>query len=90
MMRVIDRVVSVIGLCHCGDVVRVVEPCSIWRGRFSLTIPRIESIHGWVGLTSPRCLGETGSRIVSSVLSGISSWGFRRGERSLSMVVRWL
>jgi hypothetical protein len=45
MMRMIDRVMSVIGLCHCGDVVRgVVELCSIWRGRFSLTIPRIESI----------------------------------------------
>jgi len=39
MMRVIDRVVLVIGLRHCGDVVRGdVEPCSIWRGRFSLTI----------------------------------------------------
>jgi hypothetical protein len=49
MMRVIDKVVTVIGLCHCGDVVRgVVEPCSIWRGRFSLTIPRIESIL-WIG-----------------------------------------
>jgi hypothetical protein len=47
MMRMIDRVMSVIGLRHCGDVVRgVVEICSIWRGRFSLMIPRIESIHG--------------------------------------------
>jgi hypothetical protein len=50
MMRMIDRVVSVIGLCHCGDVVRgFFELCSIWRGRFSLTIPRIESIYGLVG-----------------------------------------
>jgi hypothetical protein len=50
MMRVIDRVVLVIGLCHCGDVVRgVVEPCSIWRGRVSLTISRIESIRRLVG-----------------------------------------
>jgi hypothetical protein len=45
MMRMIDRVVSVIGLCHCGDVVRgVVEIFSIWRGIFSLMIPMIESI----------------------------------------------
>jgi hypothetical protein len=30
MMRMIDRFMSVIGLCHCGDVVRgVVEICSI-------------------------------------------------------------
>jgi hypothetical protein len=50
MMRVMDRVVSVIGLHHFGDVVRgVVEPFSVWRGRFSLTIPRIESIYGLVG-----------------------------------------
>lgn len=50
MMRVIDRVVLVIGLRHCGDIVRgVVEPCSIWRGRFSLTIPRIDSIRELVG-----------------------------------------
>jgi hypothetical protein len=43
MMRMIVRIVSVIGLRHCGDVVRgVVE---LWRDRFSLTIPRIESIH---------------------------------------------
>jgi hypothetical protein len=47
MMRMIDRVMSVIGLCHCGGVVRgVVEICSICRGRFFLTIPRIESIRG--------------------------------------------
>jgi hypothetical protein len=46
MMRMIVRVVSVIGLHHCGDVVRgVVEIFSIWRGRFSFTIPRIEPIH---------------------------------------------
>jgi hypothetical protein len=50
MMRVINKVVTVIGLRHYGDVVRgVAEPCSIWRGIFSLTIPRIESIHGLVG-----------------------------------------
>jgi hypothetical protein len=36
----------VIGLHHCGDVVRVVELCSIWQGRFSLTMPKIESICG--------------------------------------------
>ena len=44
MMMVINGVMSVIGMCHCGDVVGVVEPCSIWKGVFSLTIPRIESI----------------------------------------------
>jgi hypothetical protein len=50
MMRVINRVMSVIGMHHFGDVVRgVVEPCSIWKDRFSLTIPRIESICGLVG-----------------------------------------
>ena len=31
LMRMIDRVVSVIGMRHCGDVVReVVDLCSIW------------------------------------------------------------
>jgi hypothetical protein len=51
MMRMIDRVVSVIGLRHCGGVVRgVVDICSICRGRFFLTIPRIESTHGSIDL----------------------------------------
>jgi hypothetical protein len=50
MMRMINRVVLVIGLHHYGDVVRgVIEICSIWRGRFSLTIPKIESIRGMTG-----------------------------------------
>jgi hypothetical protein len=49
MMRMIDRVVSVIGLRHCRDVVRgVVEIFSILRDRFSLTIPKVDSIHGLV------------------------------------------
>jgi hypothetical protein len=42
MMRMIDKIVSVIGLRHYGDVVR--EIAEFWRDRFSLTIPRIESI----------------------------------------------
>jgi hypothetical protein len=46
MMRMIDRVMSVIGLRHCGDVVRgFIDLCSIWRGRFLVTIPKIEPIH---------------------------------------------
>jgi hypothetical protein len=46
----IDRVMSVIGLHHCGDVVRgVVEPCSIWLGKFYIMIPRINFIYGLVG-----------------------------------------
>jgi len=51
MMRMIEWVVSMTGLCHCEDVVRgVVELCYIWRVIFSLTMPRIESIHGLVDL----------------------------------------
>jgi hypothetical protein len=38
-------VVSVIGPCHCGDVViGFVEIFSIWRGIFSFMIHRIEFI----------------------------------------------
>jgi hypothetical protein len=49
-MMMTDRAEAVIDLHHCGDVVRgVVEFFSIWRGRFSLTIPRIEYRHGLVG-----------------------------------------
>jgi hypothetical protein len=45
MMGLIDKVMLVIGMHHCGDVVKgVVEICSIWWGIFSLTIPRIKSI----------------------------------------------
>jgi hypothetical protein len=47
MMRLINKVMSRIGVCHCRDIVRgVVELCSIWRGRFSLTILRIHPIRG--------------------------------------------
>jgi hypothetical protein len=50
MRMVTDRVEAVIGLRHCGDVVRgVVEFFSIWRDSFSLTIPRIEYSHGLAG-----------------------------------------
>jgi len=42
MMRVTDRFMIVIGLRHCGDFTRgCFEPCSIWRGIFSLTIAKI-------------------------------------------------
>jgi hypothetical protein len=81
----------VIGLRHCGDVVRgVVEICSIWRGRFSLMIPRIESIHGLEDFDFTEMPWRDMIQIVSSVLSGISAWGSRRGEHSLSMVIRRL
>jgi hypothetical protein len=51
MMRNTNRVVLIIGLCHCGDVVRgVVEICSIWRGVLSLMMSRPESICGLEGL----------------------------------------
>jgi hypothetical protein len=64
-----DRVEAMIGLYRCGDVMRgVVGHGSIWRGRFSLTIPRIESIHGlidfdftemlWRDMIHDRGLGE--------------------------------
>jgi hypothetical protein len=47
MMMTIDRLMSMIDLCHCGDIVRgFVELRSIWKDRFSRTIPRIESICG--------------------------------------------
>jgi hypothetical protein len=46
IMRMIDRVMLVIGLRLCEDIVRgFVDICPIGRGRFSLTIPRIDSIH---------------------------------------------
>jgi hypothetical protein len=50
-MRVVtDKVEVVIGLRRCGDVVRgVVEFFPIWRGSFSLTIPKIEYSCGLVG-----------------------------------------
>jgi hypothetical protein len=51
MLRMIDRVLSVIDLCHFGDVVRgVVDLFYIWKGRPSLMIPGINYIHGLVGL----------------------------------------
>ena len=50
-MRLMNDIVeAMIGLHCCGDVVGgVVEFFSIWRGRFSLTIPRINSVCGLVG-----------------------------------------
>ena len=47
MTKMFDMIVSMIGLCHYGDVVRgIVELCYIWRRRFSLTLPKIESVPG--------------------------------------------
>jgi hypothetical protein len=45
-----DRVEAMIGLRHCGDVVReVVEFFSIWKGIFSITIPKIKYSCGLTG-----------------------------------------
>jgi hypothetical protein len=45
MTRMINKVMSMISLHHFGDVVReFVDIFSIWQGRFSLTILKIESI----------------------------------------------
>jgi hypothetical protein len=62
----------------------VVEPCSIWRGRFSLTIPRIESIRGLVGFDITEMPWR--DMIQDSEFSPFKdfSLGVRRGECSLS------
>jgi len=41
---------AVVGLCHCGDVVRgFLEFCYIWRGSFSLMITKNEYSCGLEG-----------------------------------------
>jgi hypothetical protein len=47
MMMIIDKVMSVIDMNHCGDVLRgFIDIVSIWWGIFSLVIPMIDSIRG--------------------------------------------
>jgi hypothetical protein len=60
MMRMIDRVVSVIGLRLCEDIVRgVVELCPIGEVYFPSRYPGSSLSTGWKTLTSLRCFGET-------------------------------
>jgi hypothetical protein len=50
MRMVTNTVEAVIGLHHCGDVVRgIVEIFSIRQDSFSLTIPKIEYSRALVG-----------------------------------------
>lgn len=58
MMRMTNRAILVIGLQPCGNDVRAVELCSIWQGKFSLALHKIEFVRRledfdstWQGMT---------------------------------------